>query len=304
MTNRVRAPRVSVGMPAYNSEAWLEQSVRSIIEQSFEDLELIISDNASEDGTEQLCRKLAARDPRIRYLRKPRNIGVANNYNAVLLEARGGYFKWASSNDLCDPGLIAQCVAVLDADPNCVLCHSRTRLILGESGGMEDYQEDLNLRQKRPVERFTAFLDRLQLNNVMNGVMRTAAIRRTGLYRNFLAGDVIMMGELALLGEFVQLPDFLFYRRMDERTATRLMPGDIVRRYYDPSGESKMPFITWRTNLAFVTAPWRLNLRIRDAVPASLHALRRAVWARRELMLELRQVILGARSGQRNVGGP
>jgi len=291
-------------MPAYNSEAWLEQSVRSILEQSFEDLELIISDNASEDGTEQLCRKLAAQDPRIRYLKQPRNIGVANNYNAVLLEASGVYFKWASSNDLCDPGLIAQCVTVLDADPNCVLCHSRTRLILGESGRMEDYQEDSNLRQKRPVERFTAFLNGLQLNNVMNGVMRTAAIRRTGLYRNYLSGDIIMIGELALLGEFVQLPDFLFYRRIDERTATRLMPADIVRGYYDPSGRSKMPFIKWRTNLAFVTAPWRLNLRICEAVPVSLHALRRAVWDRRELMLELRQVIFSARSGQRKVGGP
>ena len=287
-------------MPTYNSEAWLEQSVRSILEQSFEDLELIISDNASEDGTEQLCRKLAARDRRIRYLRNPTNIGVANNYNAVLLEANGIYFKWASSNDLCDPSLIAQCVAVLDAEPNCVLCHPRTRLIFAESGKTEDYQEDLNLRQARPVERFAAFLDRLQLNNVMNGVMRTAAIRRTGLYRNYMSGDVIMMAELALVGEFVQLPEFLFYRQIDERTATRLMPADTVRRYYDPTGRSRMPLITWRTNLALAIAPWRLKLEIREAVPVSLHALRRAVWARRELMLELRQAILGPGSGQRN----
>jgi|SRR5882762_6302500 len=77
----------------------------------------------------------------------------------------------------------------------------------------------------------------------MNGVMRTAAFSRTGLYRNYLSGNVIMMDELALLGDFVQLPDFLFYRRIDERTGTRFLPANILRRYNDLSGQSKAPFI-------------------------------------------------------------
>jgi hypothetical protein len=73
---------------------------------------------------------------------------------------------------------------------------------------------------------------------------------------------------------------------------------------YNSEARLEQSVLWWRTNLALVTAPWRLNLWIREAVPVRLHALRRAVWARRELILEPRQGTLGARCGQRNVGGP
>ena len=80
-----RAPRVSVGMPVYNSEAYLREAVDSILSQSFADFELIISDNASTDSTEEICRAYASQDRRVRYLRSSVNIGANGNYNNVFL---------------------------------------------------------------------------------------------------------------------------------------------------------------------------------------------------------------------------
>jgi len=94
--------------------------------QSFADFELIISDNASTDDTEAICRDYAARDSRIRYHRARANVGAAGNFNRVFHYARGEYFKWAASDDICLPTHLQRCVEVLDRDPGVAWCHSRS----------------------------------------------------------------------------------------------------------------------------------------------------------------------------------
>ena len=78
-----RIPVISVGMPVYNGEQYLESAIRAVLDQTCEDLELIISDNASTDRTAQICNDFAARDSRVRFSRNPDNIGAARNYNRV-----------------------------------------------------------------------------------------------------------------------------------------------------------------------------------------------------------------------------
>lgn len=92
-------PLISIGMPVFNAEKTLASAIESIIHQCFSDFELIISDNASTDGTAEICRNYAASDSRIRYVRQRENIGAANNFRFVLMEARAKYFMWASSDD-------------------------------------------------------------------------------------------------------------------------------------------------------------------------------------------------------------
>ena len=86
-------PRVSIGLPVYNGENFLAESIESLLGQSYEDFELIISDNASTDGTADICRRYAKQDSRIRYIRQPHNIGSAPNHNFVIEQARGELFK-------------------------------------------------------------------------------------------------------------------------------------------------------------------------------------------------------------------
>src|SRR6516164_10769129 len=124
-----RAPKLSVGLPVYNGENYLAEAIEALLGQSYEDFELIISDNASTDGTADICRRYEKQDSRIRYIRQPLNIGLAPNHNFVFRQARGELFKWASHDDLYARDLLKRCVDALDEFPHVVLAHSWTALI-------------------------------------------------------------------------------------------------------------------------------------------------------------------------------
>ena len=89
-------------MPVFNGERYLESAIRSNLNQSYGNLELIISDNASTDRTEAICRDLAASDARIKVHRNDRNIGAAANYNKLFQLASGEFFRWSNADDLMD----------------------------------------------------------------------------------------------------------------------------------------------------------------------------------------------------------
>ena len=117
-----RAPRVTIGLPVYNGEEFLEESIDSLLAQTFTDFELLISDNASTDRTEEICRRYAAQDPRVRYWRNARNIGGSRNETLTVERARGEYFRSAAHDDVCAPDMLERLVAELEARPDVVLC--------------------------------------------------------------------------------------------------------------------------------------------------------------------------------------
>ena len=97
-------PRVSIGLPVYNGERYLPQALDAILSQTFEDFELIISDNASTDSTQDICKSYAANDARVKYFRNSSNIGISRNFNRVFeLSSGGEYFKWCAHDDLMAP---------------------------------------------------------------------------------------------------------------------------------------------------------------------------------------------------------
>ena len=122
-------PVVSIGVPVYNTERFIAGALDSLLAQTFADFELIISDNASTDGTREICESYAARDSRIRYIRQSENIGLPRNWNAVVHAASGEFFKWASASDCCAPTMVERCVAALRADDSAVLCYGKTQMM-------------------------------------------------------------------------------------------------------------------------------------------------------------------------------
>jgi len=122
-------PRVSIGLPVFNGERYLEETLQSILGQTLGDLEIVISDNGSTDHTAEICRAIAAQDRRVRYHRSERNRGGAWNHNRVFALSRGEYFKWAAHDDLLAPEFLERCVRVLDAVPAYVLCTSRAAFV-------------------------------------------------------------------------------------------------------------------------------------------------------------------------------
>ena len=242
-------PRVSVGMPVYNGERYLRAALDSVLAQTFRDFELIISDNASTDATEEICREYAARDPRIRYSRNDENIGPARNGNRTIQLATGEYFKSAHHDDLCAPEFLARCIEVLEQHPTVVLCYPQSRVIDERGNFVSDPEDGLDLRAPGPVERYRAFHRRFRGGNwwinPTFGLMRTEAIKKTRLEGSYNASDVVLLSELALIGQFHELPERLLYRRRHPEGSGYLDPW-AKAAFVDPTNKGRILLPRWK----------------------------------------------------------
>jgi glycosyltransferase involved in cell wall biosynthesis len=214
------APRLSVGLPVYNGENYLAESLEALLGQSYGDFELIISDNASTDGTADICRHYQEQDSRIRYFRQPHNIGGAPNHNYLVSEARGELFKWASHDDLYARDLLKLCVDALDEFPHVVLAHSWTAMIDGACAVSKAIEYTLATAAPSAPERFRSMLYETGGDDD-GGVIRTSVLRRTRLLGSYHHSDRTLVAELALHGPFYQVPDWLYFRRDHPERAER-----------------------------------------------------------------------------------
>lgn len=232
-----KPPGVSIGMPVYNAERYLSETLECLLAQDFTDFELIISDNASTDGTEVVCRAFAARDGRIRYCRKAENVGAAANYNDVFRLARAPFFKWAAHDDLVHPSYLGRCVRAFDeSGAQTVVCYGKTVLIDGRGEQIQDYEDGLDLRQGEPSERLGQLLRNLVLVNVLAGLVRTEALRRTRLIGRYGGSDVVLLAELAMQGQFREIPERLFYRRVHQDASMHANETQQeIEAWFDPS---------------------------------------------------------------------
>jgi glycosyltransferase involved in cell wall biosynthesis len=207
-------PTVSVGMPVYNGEAFVKSAIDAILAQTFGDLELVISDNASEDGTEEICREAARLDSRIRYLRADENRGAAWNYNNVFKASTGRFFRWAAHDDLCAPTHLERCVqALTEGDPSIVLAYPRATVVDENGVWQADYDEPFGLSDPEPHVRLGRLTRHLVKGNMLFGLMRSSALARTRLHGAYATGDWVLIAELALQGPFLEVPERLFVRR-------------------------------------------------------------------------------------------
>jgi glycosyltransferase involved in cell wall biosynthesis len=227
-------PRLSVGLPVYNGEKYVDQAIESLLGQSYEDFELIISDNASTDSTADICLRYGKQDSRIRYVRQPRNIGLSPNHNFLVREARGQYFKWAAADDLYGRDLLKSCVDALDESPDVVLAHAWEAVIDGAGDVTQAMDYPLPTDSPSAPERFKAILFgssglfesddpavpgfiRVDNRGVLRacdiyGVARTAVLRKMPL-GSYHHSDRIIICALALHGRFHITPDWQYFRR-------------------------------------------------------------------------------------------
>jgi glycosyltransferase involved in cell wall biosynthesis len=246
-------PMISIGVPVYNGENYLAATLDSILAQSFSDFELIISDNASSDGTEDLCRNYQARDTRIRYSRNSRNLGAAKNHNRVFELSSGKYFKWASHDDMLAPNFLSQCVSVLEQDPSVVLCHSKMTSIDDFDKRTVPLQESATRSASNsPSERFGAVILHDRLCADIYGLIRSDALRKTPLIAPYVGSDRPLRAELALLGRFYEVPEYLFFLRDHAWRSVRSMPSHHQRvAWFDPDRVGRRVFPHWRIILEY-----------------------------------------------------
>lgn len=206
--------RLSIGLPVYNGEEYLEETLVSLQKQTFQDYTLIISDNASTDRTGEICQSYAAMDPRIRYFRNEKNIGATQNWYRVFDLSSSEYFASAAHDDLYAPDYMQKCIDVLDCDSSVILCYSRTKVI-DESGNiLGDFSVQVDTSSPNPHDRLYNVLAFDALCIQLYGVMRSSALRSTKVYVGYYGCDRNTLFELSLLGKMQEIPEYLFFHRL------------------------------------------------------------------------------------------
>ncbi len=280
-------PRVTIGMPAYNSRDTIVDAIRSLLDQTWRDFELIVSDNASTDGTPEVVARLAAEDDRIRLVRRTENVGANANYSSLVALARGEFFKWASSNDWCAPTFVERCVDRLDSAADVVLVCPSTATFEDDPAVGELYCHDLEAMADDPVERLLHVLSNIRLNNAMNGVFRLDVLGRTRLIDHFPGSDTVLVGNVALYGKIARLPERLYFRRMSARASTSLMDADRLRRHHYPERTVRELFPLWRRHWAVIRAVRTSPLTQSQRLRALRAVVRMAGWDRAGLLRDV-----------------
>lgn len=208
-------PKVTIGIPVFNGERFVERAVRCFLEQDFDDLEVIVSDNASTDATLEICKNIAAGDPRLIVLTSEQNRGAAPNFNRLVDVAKGSYFKWAAHDDWCSQDFISATVACLDANPEAILSYAPMG-VEDDSGNIFRWKDQIlpGLESEDPRRRYREMLWHLEdPTQLIFGLMRTDVLRRTGCIPNTPEPDRVLLNELALHGPILRVkgPTFAHY---------------------------------------------------------------------------------------------
>ena len=239
--------RVSIGLPVYNGEKYLEETLDSILAQTYQDFELIISDNASTDDTPRICRTYASKDSRIRYYRNERNFGASKNFNLVFERSSGEFFKWAPHDDIVAPEFLSRCVSVLDQDQSIVLCYSKTGYIdeHGELVGTYDY-EMRKIDSQKTHERFGDLIEFGYPMEAIFGLIRASSLRGTLLIGNYIGADRNLLAEIGLIGRIYKIPEYLLFIRSHPQSYSnriKTLPSSRERLvWWDPKKAGQISF--------------------------------------------------------------
>jgi len=286
MTTKLEFRRVGIGMPVYNGEAFLEESIQSNLAQTYEDFTLVIADNASTDRTQEICEDYARTDPRIHYVRNKENLGASKNYTRCFEPANCEYFRWANADDLADPTLVENCVRILDKHPDVILTYGKTLLIDNGGSVTEHYDDNLDLQQDNAFERFTGCMDNIGLSNVLYGLMRRKIVAQTGLLGNYIASDINLIAELTLYGKFHEIPEFLFSRRMHVTASSWDRADEETQRsFWDPT-VTKLLMQKWRSFVEYFRAVNRAPIPSSDKRRIRKRLLKMMYWEKSTLCRE------------------
>jgi len=274
--------QLSIGLPVFNGSQFLGESLDSLLAQTFDDFVLLISDNGSTDGTQELCKEYAAKDKRIRYFREEINRGAIWNYNRVFEYSNSEYFKWASHDDICAPTFLEQCISALQQFSEVILAYPQTVVIDEFGDQIAIYPDDLNTYKMELCDRFKKYL-RLYRSprscNPIFGVIRSEVLYKTPLFGSFVATDQLLLGELALWGQFFEVPENLFYRRDHKDASVRAHTSD---RHYmvwiDPIKKKNVIMPRWRWLWEYLSSIKRVPMTHLEKWICRLYLLEWAAW--------------------------
>jgi glycosyltransferase involved in cell wall biosynthesis len=279
----------------YNGEPFLREALDAILAQTYEDFEVIVSDNASTDGTQAIVEEYARRDSRVSYVRQDRNIGASANFDFVRRACRSEYFKWFAADDACSPGFLKACVEVLDSRPDVGLVYAPAACIDEESRTQYAFADLVTMPSSwsrdpfvRTRQAFAALLQDGSVANVMVfGVVRSAVLDTVRPIGNYFGADLPFVAELVAAAGVVELPTTMsFLRRHVGSSSTYARAPSAVEQqaFYDPSVRGRLR-LQWNLRRRYAellrvaaTAPVGASRRLGLVLSLFLSVTRRVLW--------------------------
>jgi glycosyltransferase involved in cell wall biosynthesis len=275
-------PLVSIGIPTYNREAKLTRAVESALAQTHRNLELVISDNASDDETEAVCRAFCERDPRVRYLRSPFNRGPSANFNTLFGEMRGDYLMLLSDDDWLEESYVATCLAELNRRPEHVLVCGIAHYV--RDGAVAGEGVDMQLEDDSPGRRVLSYLSEVDENGVFYGLMPGAVLRRAAPLRNAFGNDWLLAAAIATQGKVATTRATAINRELGGTSADF---AKLAKTLELPAWQARIPHlviawevfadIAWRSPV-YRDLPVLAHIRLALTAPFSAIRWRSLIW--------------------------
>ena len=271
-------PRVSIGLPVYNAERYLSLALDSLLQQTFRDFEIIISDNASTDETESICKEYVNRDSRIRYERNDKNLGAAANFNRVVDLARGEYFKWSAHDDIHLKYFLERCVHALDERKDAVLSFGLYNVIDEQGHHIRTGNKPVDTGLKEVNKRFISVMQHQLGAPMIWGLIRTEVLRSTPLIATYYKSDLVLLAELSLHGIFVCIPEDLFLHREHANRSVYTRSAHHYVRWLGSKTNKSSTLPMWRALWEYQRAVFRGPISWKDKCHCWVHTVR---WLRR-----------------------
>ena len=220
-------PLVSIGIPVYNGERSIKQALDALRAQTYDNLELVISDNASTDKTREICLEYAAKDRRIRYFRNPVNIGLFENFRRVVTLATGEYFMWAAADDLKPPTAVEHCVQAILRNDRAVTAHGIILVRTADGKESAEYPNEIPLADTSAAVRIRNFTYGLRHHAMLYCLHRRAALLQARL-GDHLGPDYLLCLQMCFLGpiEYTPVP-VIIYEERRRHPSTNLMYDEV-----------------------------------------------------------------------------
>lgn len=214
---RKMKPLVSIGLPVYNGEPFLREAIDSLLSQDYDNFEIVISDNASTDKTEEICQYYEKRDERILYSRSDKNNGPVWNFNRVFELSHSEYFMWAADDDYWDPSYISSCLDAFNGSKNIVLVGTICKSVDSQTGDPYMIDEGFSTVGLRPLARFVEYRSVIHsgrhLGAIFFGLYKRGALKKVMPLRNVIATDHVILAGLCFHGEILTVQKPLMVKR-------------------------------------------------------------------------------------------
>lgn len=235
---------VTVGMPVRNGEKFIGDAIGSVLRQTHASLRLVIADNASTDGTEDICRSHARRDDRVTYHRHPENIGAGPNFDFAYHMADGTpFFRWMAHDDMLAPTCLERSVAALRTVPEATLCQTDVIVLRGGQRTVARRMPDMDV--PRPSDRLASVMMAPHWCFDVFAVIRSDALKRTGLLSRYYGADRGLLAELALIGPFTVVDEPLFINRDHRDRSMRALDPRQQQIWNDPKASRQAVAMHW-----------------------------------------------------------